>query len=609
MADAFKRKLAASRGAVTKSIKKLEELLQDSSQIQEIQAFVDNLTTQATRLEKLNDLVDKVIPEEELEDQYDKIEDYRTDVELCLSVSKNTISNQNANKIHKSKQHQSLKLPKLTLPQFTGEVLEWQEFIETFSITVDKQSLSDIEKLQYLKNCIKGEPAQVLTGLPLTNSNYAVAIDLLKERYGSKRRIIRTHVQALISIQQPNHKSYQSLRTFVDTVKKHLRGLSSLDVDSDNYDIIMCEVLLPKLPTNIKHEWAKLEDTEMVLNKLLSIVEAEAKHLDIMSTHHTESTSKTVISEHKSKSINFSLQEKQHSFKCLFCNNSDHNSYQCPKFLSKSAEDRIKLTKTAKLCVNCLKRHYPLKCTSQHRCKLCKGFHNTLLHIQRSTKDDTQTYQDDTVNVKSTFHKDEQVFQTILPTLYLPIVTNSGVKHVGALIDSGSERSFICAPTVRKLRLTSTQKEKIVIQGFNGPDSNENCDVVKISIRTNSNKTTNISLLVSENMKRIDLPSVNVPLEASTKVSFCKRPETVEIIIGADHYYDIVTGHSHSVNSKLKLMETSVGYALHGLIPSSSISNNFKILFTSCLSVDDSLDVRMFWNNELAGIQPQGNLC
>ena len=60
------------------------------------------------------------------------------------------------------------------------------EFSEAFTVTVDSQGISDVEKLQYLKSALKGEAASVLAGLPLINSNYKVAMDLLSHRYWSK---------------------------------------------------------------------------------------------------------------------------------------------------------------------------------------------------------------------------------------------------------------------------------------------------------------------------------------------------------------------------------------------------------------------------------------
>ena len=85
----------------------------------------------------------------------------------------------------------SLKLPKISLPTFSGKYNEWTPFYDLFKNTVDcNRALSDIQKLQYLKTSLKEQPARLLSHLPTTNANYQVALTILKERYDNKRMII-----------------------------------------------------------------------------------------------------------------------------------------------------------------------------------------------------------------------------------------------------------------------------------------------------------------------------------------------------------------------------------------------------------------------------------
>ena len=79
-----------------------------------------------------------------------------------------------------------LKLPKLSLPTFTGKYSEWTPFSDTFNSTVDSNhTLSN-----YLKSSLKNEPARLLSHLPTSSANYEVAKKLLQDRYANKRMII-----------------------------------------------------------------------------------------------------------------------------------------------------------------------------------------------------------------------------------------------------------------------------------------------------------------------------------------------------------------------------------------------------------------------------------
>ena len=63
-----------------------------------------------------------------------------------------------------------VKLPKLEVPTFNGNILHWRSFWEQFSISVHGRSnLSAAEKLVYLQQALKGSPARsTIEGLSRT---------------------------------------------------------------------------------------------------------------------------------------------------------------------------------------------------------------------------------------------------------------------------------------------------------------------------------------------------------------------------------------------------------------------------------------------------------
>jgi len=76
------------------------------------------------------------------------------------------------------------RLPKLEVPRYSGDPLNWQSFWDCFESSVDVSThLSGVQKLSYLRAQLEGEAARVITGLPLTNGNYQHSVDLLKDHY------------------------------------------------------------------------------------------------------------------------------------------------------------------------------------------------------------------------------------------------------------------------------------------------------------------------------------------------------------------------------------------------------------------------------------------
>ena len=50
-----------------------------------------------------------------------------------------------------------VKLPKLNLPVFNGDVLQWQSFWDQFVAAVDSTDLPDVSKFSYLRASLEGE--------------------------------------------------------------------------------------------------------------------------------------------------------------------------------------------------------------------------------------------------------------------------------------------------------------------------------------------------------------------------------------------------------------------------------------------------------------------
>ena len=82
-----------------------------------------------------------------------------------------------------------VKLPKVSVPTFDGNFLNWKNFWEQFDATIHcKTGLNDTEKLMYLQDALKDGPARfVIQGLTRTSESYKEAIKCLKERYDRPR--------------------------------------------------------------------------------------------------------------------------------------------------------------------------------------------------------------------------------------------------------------------------------------------------------------------------------------------------------------------------------------------------------------------------------------
>jgi hypothetical protein len=90
-------------------------------------------------------------------------------------------------------------LPKLELPKFSGNVMQWQEFWQKFEVTVDKSDLPAVSKMTYLQSVLQGEAKACVEGLPVTAEHHITACEMLKKRFGRRERIVFSHIQALLN--------------------------------------------------------------------------------------------------------------------------------------------------------------------------------------------------------------------------------------------------------------------------------------------------------------------------------------------------------------------------------------------------------------------------
>ena len=82
-------------------------------------------------------------------------------------------------------------------------------------------------------NCLKEEAKNAVSDLILTNENYKIAVNTLKERFGDRTILIEALESELFSLPASTDKSL-SLKNIVDRIEKIFRQLESMGEDTNN---------------------------------------------------------------------------------------------------------------------------------------------------------------------------------------------------------------------------------------------------------------------------------------------------------------------------------------------------------------------------------------
>ena len=85
----------------------------------------------------------------------------------------------------------SVKLPKLNLKRFHGDITTWSTFWDTFESSIHKNpTLPSVDKFNYLNSLLEHTASDAIAGLTLTATNYEEAITILQKKIGNKQLAI-----------------------------------------------------------------------------------------------------------------------------------------------------------------------------------------------------------------------------------------------------------------------------------------------------------------------------------------------------------------------------------------------------------------------------------
>uniref|UniRef100_A0A1I7VIS7 Reverse transcriptase domain-containing protein n=1 Tax=Loa loa TaxID=7209 RepID=A0A1I7VIS7_LOALO len=185
----------------------------------------------------------------------------------------------------------TVQLPQLSLPTFNGDPRQWRQFWSSFDAAVHSQTIPDIQKLNYLYSCLKGEALQAVSGYEIAPENYGIIRQLLKNKYGDPSTIASILYREFQSFKQ-NEKEWMITIENIERVLRQLEALGDNLGHPSIETIIECKMppwILNKYsnfradnkPTTIKGEQKRMYRPE------------RTSALSTMQTNHRETRSPT----------------------------------------------------------------------------------------------------------------------------------------------------------------------------------------------------------------------------------------------------------------------------------------------------------------------------
>ncbi|GBM63063.1 Fatty acyl-CoA reductase wat [Araneus ventricosus] len=194
----YTTRLKVARGRVKASLTRLENTA-DLKLKNEILIRLQSLEDLSKEIEKLDaelSVEDSEIVE--FDDRYFSLKLKLQNKIDALNVSHSTtVENQNSSVVVQS--NSNFRLPKLNIPVFSGKFENWMNFQDLFVSTVHSQiSLSNSQKIQYLKGLLSDKPASLIKYIPLSNDSYEEAWEKLIDRYDKKKQIVHSLIKTFL---------------------------------------------------------------------------------------------------------------------------------------------------------------------------------------------------------------------------------------------------------------------------------------------------------------------------------------------------------------------------------------------------------------------------
>ncbi|CAH2085176.1 unnamed protein product [Euphydryas editha] len=377
------------------NISKAQINLKKSSKTRLTEAFVEsrleNLEKQWTAFDSNHSkIVTLVISERKIqeyfkEDLYEKTEELYLDykAELKGILKKLRVIDGKAENSSVVREP-SVKLPKISIPTFSGTYSEWTSFRDLFtSLIHNNRSLDDVQKLHYLKGHLTGEAEQLLRHVAITAQNYQLCWTQLEKRYNNKRYLANCILKRFMSQKNLLVESSSALKELLDTSNECLNALNNLGIDTQSWDIIVIYILSLKLDNESRKLWeAKICDLRDELPNFKNFKEFLEQRFRSLEFISTKPKQPNIVNIRNNNVKTLHVKNVQ----CPFCSDY-HYLGNCKRFAKEDVDSRRSFVQSNNLCFNCLgANHSVYFCRQPTKCQICKRKHHSMLHPKGALK-------------------------------------------------------------------------------------------------------------------------------------------------------------------------------------------------------------------------------
>ena len=559
-----------------------------------------------------------------------------------------------------------VKLPKLNLPHFTGDVLEWTPFYESFMAHIGNNAyLDNVTKFTHLLGLLEGEAELAVKGFKLASANYQPALDHLIDRFGRPAFIKLKHINALLQLELPTGRGshyVKGLWKMLGDITAHTRSLANLGMEGEHIEAILCPIIIGRFPKSFRDEWSRgSKDKEGNLAHTLKFIKNEVERLErseaFQNTGSEVKSSLEKVNHEKKKgfasaSALMSTTEGSTDV-CGFCK-ARHKTQNCPSYKKSRLPARKQKVKDARLCFRCLQPHFASSCSVQ--CPRCQGPHHRSIcsstsnnqgisspnpnqgvaqvwrsasnvpvpNVQQPVQAEfsgpikgvspgTATSSAATLpEVKASMVSSSiGTTATVLQTAKVYVMSPSEPVLATSLFDSAADRTYVASSLVKTCKPKRICQDYVSYSAFGGECAQASMlsPVYDLNVMDMNGELHILSAaeipVICAPLARVCVPRSIFKYFSHLKMADDYDKNTslqVDILVGLDFYWKLV-GISPAIQKDgLVALPSVFGYLLGGYWNTSSTQQSAQLL---CCQRPCETSLANFWNLESVGIMPK----
>ena len=545
--------------------------------------------------------------------------------------------------------------PEWKLEQYSGDPLQWHEWIGQFRSAIDSAPLSNDVKLTYLKTLVTGKAKAAIVEFAYCGTMYQDALKTLERKFGQPQAVVSAHLDKLNSFPPLKMHNSENVIAFSATISAMVGVFRSLKYEHDLSSAALLGQAVQKLPPNMREAWSMhtvkkdwSRPTLLDFNEWLKDKAEAHERMKISTTKPKSDESAQSVTRTKTGTKVFAATSSSASSKesrtkpnqvqlnCNVCKDN-HPLWRCRVFLDKTPSDRAKIVAENKLCFSCLKGNHSFRqCPQPRKCNKdgCNSSHNTLLHgaervfRPKTTPKSSSNQATGSRNLKTTVNKAGESsgvcsvtdVKGLLQITEVEVHTSTTSAKVLALCDSACSHSWISEDLATKLNVKGLPT-KLTVHGINSQQVVDT-QIVELKLTPvhsgGSCSTFDVKPYVRKNLHVgndvIDVDQLKQQYPHLEPVALSKYTYgDVEMILGQDVFHSIRPleyFESDRKNTPIAV-RLPLGWVLSGPLPSTTglVSTCFKAVTQSEADSKLADQLRSWYEMESFAAMKQIALC